>query len=212
MKGPKTFHYHNKSILFPPEKHHRAKVNHSINSPLSFPWIFIDLPTTSFEWSIINTQALWIGTDPLEHHSPPSKTTTSIHIRWKAWSTYNGISFQLSGCTRFQARIHHKINPVRSWAKCWTPINTICHHWRWHVRKGTRYTRIWTRQATELRFLFPAIQSFCSMKSPIRCATNGFISSHSHSAKTRQSLLLTQDTLYFRVPCKMRTLIPQVCI
>ena len=25
-----------KSILFPPEKHHRTKVNHSINSPLSY--------------------------------------------------------------------------------------------------------------------------------------------------------------------------------
>ena len=36
MKGRKTFVLWYKSILFPPEKHNGAKVNHSINPPLSF--------------------------------------------------------------------------------------------------------------------------------------------------------------------------------
>jgi hypothetical protein len=40
--------YGYKFILFPPEKQYRAKVNNSINSPLSFSCIYQDLPIASF--------------------------------------------------------------------------------------------------------------------------------------------------------------------
>ena len=43
LKGRKTFQWWYKSILFPPENHYGTKVNHSINSPFSFSWIYRDL-------------------------------------------------------------------------------------------------------------------------------------------------------------------------
>jgi len=38
-----------KSILFPPEKHNGAKVNHFINSPPSFSWTYRGLTRTSLK-------------------------------------------------------------------------------------------------------------------------------------------------------------------
>jgi len=46
-EGQKTYDCQIKSMLFPPEKRYGAKVNPSINSPLSFSWNYRDLAKAS---------------------------------------------------------------------------------------------------------------------------------------------------------------------